>query len=177
MKNEENRYRWYVVYTHSKQEDRVDQNLKAWNIETFTPKMKVCRRNQFTGTASYITQPLFPRYIFAKFDASSMLHNIRFTRGVNSVVSSGGYLTPIEDEILFLIKSRIGVDGFIRMGNDLASGDKVVITDGPFKDLVGIFERETTDMDRVTILLEVISYQGRITLNRDMVRKFNPLHI
>jgi len=36
----ENSLRWYVIYTHPKQEERVDKNLRAWQVETFFPKIK-----------------------------------------------------------------------------------------------------------------------------------------
>ena len=80
---------WYVVHTNPKQEERADSNLRAWGVETLHPKLKTRRFNEFTGAPTVTTRPLFPRYIFAKFNAREQLAKISFTRGVHYVVSFG----------------------------------------------------------------------------------------
>ncbi len=163
--------RWYAIHTKPKQEDRADSNLSAWRIRTFNPKIRE-RRHSFTqGHPTYGTKPLFHRYIFAHFKASELLHKICFTRGVLSVVSFGGNPIPIDDEIIEFFQSRIGPGGFIKIGDDLLPGDKVIISGGHLKDLAGIFEGNLKDRDRVAILLTTISYQGRVMIERERVRK------
>ncbi|MGH9754026.1 MAG: transcription termination/antitermination NusG family protein, partial [Blastocatellia bacterium] len=78
--------RWYAIQTHPKQENRAESNLKAWNVETFFPRIKDCRFNEFTGEPSYFIKPLFPGYLFSRFALNNLLHKVRFTRGVHSVV-------------------------------------------------------------------------------------------
>ena len=85
-KNAEDTSRWYVVHTKSRQEERANSNLQAWGVETLNPKVKTRRYNQFIGTPLHISQPLFPRYIFARFNADKQLSKIWFTRGVQNVV-------------------------------------------------------------------------------------------
>ncbi len=70
--------RWYVVQTGARQEDRAVSNLNAWGVETFLPKMRR-RRTQLTGITTHAVAPMFPGYIFARSDASRMLHKICFT--------------------------------------------------------------------------------------------------
>jgi len=31
---------WYALHTHLHQEDRAEDNLRAWNIELFSPKTR-----------------------------------------------------------------------------------------------------------------------------------------
>src|SRR5256885_1737905 len=81
--------RWYVVHTKPRQEERANNNLRAWGVETLNPKLRTRRYNEFTGAPSTITQPLFPRYIFARFNADKQLAKIWFTRGVHEVVCFG----------------------------------------------------------------------------------------
>jgi len=116
---------WYVVHTHPKQEDRAYSNLRCWNVETLHPKMKSRRVNEFSGALTYITKPLFPGYIFARFDARTQFAKISFTRGVHHVVSFGGQPTPVEDDVIGIIRSRIDDNGFVRIGDQLKPGDKV----------------------------------------------------
>lgn len=163
--------RWYVIYTHPKQEDRAESNLRAWGVETFNIKVREGRFNQYSGARSYVTKPLFSRYIFARFEASKLLHKVYFTRGVNSVVSFDSRPTPVDDDIINLMRSRMGSDGFVQIGEQLSVGDKVMIKSGPMANLVGVFERELKDTDRVSILLTAINYQGRVVIESELIQK------
>jgi transcriptional antiterminator RfaH len=162
---------WYVIHTNPKQEDRALCNLRAWNVETFSPKVCEHRYNKYVGAATYTVKPLFPRYIFARFVARQMLHKVSFTRGVNCVVNFGGGPTPVDDEIIELIQMQTDAGGFTRIGEELRLGDKVVIKDGPLKNFAGIFEREVKHTDRVILLLSTISYQSHVIIERELIRK------
>lgn len=161
---------WYAIHTKPKQENRASENLRAWGLETFAPRLRRARSRRFAAGAVYTVEPLFRSYIFARFGVRKMLHPIRLTRGVHSVVSCGGEPTRIDDEIIRLIRSR-AEDGFVRMGEDLKSGDNVVIRDGPLQGLSGIFEWNLKDSDRVMILLTAISFQGHMVVERERLKK------
>ena len=162
---------WYVVHTNPKQEDRADSNLRCWGVETLHPKLKTRRVNEFTGALTYLTKPMFPRYLFAKFNARKQLAKISFTRGVHHVVSFGGQPTPVEDEIIEIMRARIDENGFVSFGEELKQGDKVVIKAGPLRDFEGVFERELNDSERISVLLTTISYQGRVVVSRDLLER------
>lgn len=164
---------WYAIHTKPKQEERADSNLRAWGVETFFPKVKERRYNPYAREPAKITKALFPRYIFSRFSANKLINKVRFTRGVQSVVSFGGLPIPVEDEIIDIIKSQIREDGFIRIGEEFRSGDKVIVKNGPLKNFIGIFERKIKDTERVSILLESVSYQGRIVIDWDHLEKIS----
>lgn len=164
---------WYAIHTHPKQENRADSNLRAWRVETFYPRIKKRRYNQYSAIPIYVSQPLFPRYIFARFNANILLSKIRYTRGVCSVVSFGECPTPVSDEIINLIQSQTGADGLVKIGEDLNFGDKVVVMGGPLKSLVGIFDGEIKGTGRVSILLSAVRYQGHIQIERGLVKKID----
>lgn len=162
---------WYAIRTRPKQEDRADVNLRAWQVPTFVPKLKGPQRSGYVcGRAS---KPLFTRYIFARFDASRLLHKINYTRGVESVVSFGGSPVPIDDKIINLIKDRVDKDGFIQLCEELKYGDKVTIKFGPLKSLVGMFQKRMKASDRVEILLNAVSYQSHLLIGREMIERVN----
>lgn len=163
--------RWYAIHTHPRQEERTDNNLRLWRVETFSPKLKERRYNKYSHKPIYLVKPLFPRYIFARFSASRMLRNICYTRGVHSVVGFVGGPAPISDAVIELIRSRVGEDGFVRLSEELKTGDPVVIKGGPFESLMGVFERELSDRARVEILLTAVHYQGHIIIEKEHVRK------
>jgi len=114
---------------------------------------------------------LFPSYIFARFKVDGLYHKVRYTRGIRRLVSFGDYPTVISEEIITEIQSRIKEDGFVRIDEVLIRGDEVIIKDGPFKNLAGIFDREVKGADRVRILLQTVSYQAHLVIQKDLLKK------
>ena len=165
-----NKPSWYVIHTNPKQEERCEANLSAWHIETFNPKLRERHYNQFTGRPTDTIKPLFPRYIFARFRVEECIQQIRFTRGVHSVVCFGDGPTPVDDDIINIIKSRIGQDGFVKTGSDFKPGDKLIIGNGSLKGFMGIFEREMKEGSRIMVLLTAVSYQAHIVMEREKVK-------
>jgi transcription antitermination factor NusG len=132
--------------------------------------MKTRRHNEFTGVPTYITQPLFPRYLFAKFKREQ-LSKILFTRGVHDVVCFGDGPACVSEDIIEVIRERIDQNGFVKLNNDLKPGDKVVISAGPLKNLIGVFEREVKGRERIMILLTAIGYQGHLEVDRNLIKR------
>jgi len=163
--------RWYVIKTQPKQETRAECNLKTWGINTFYPKISERCTNPFTGLVSYVVKPLFSRYIFAQFDVNTTYRRVCFTRGVHSVVNFGSGPVSLDDEIIKLVQSRVGEDGLVKLDDELKQGDEVMIDSGPLKHMVGIFQHDVKGTDRVAILLTAISYQGRVIVEKDLVKK------
>jgi transcription antitermination factor NusG len=79
--------------------------------------------------------------------------------------------TPVDDEIIELVRSRIGEDGFVKTQEDLKAGDEVVINEGRFQNLYGVFERQLPDADRVRILLSTVNFQAHVVVNKALVSK------
>ena len=169
-----NNIHWYVIHTLLKQEDRAYSNLRAWGVDTFLPRVREARRNPYTEELTYVVKPLFPRYLFTRVNLDDSLHKIRFTRGVHSVVSFGKRPIQIDDEIIEIIKSRTADDGFVRLDDGIRVGDEVQIIEGPFKGLLGVFERHIKGAERAMILLKTITYQVRVEIQKDFIEKLKP---
>lgn len=160
---------WYAVRTHAQQEVRAEVNLNAWGVETFAPRM--LKRRYSNGQQIKAIEPLFPRYIFARFKVNNLLHKVNLTRGVEYVVSLGGQPTQVEDQVIELIRERVGEDGCVRIDEQFKAGDLVIIKSGPLMGLKGVFERGMKNSDRVMLLLTAINYQNHIVLDRHNVQK------
>jgi transcriptional antiterminator RfaH len=163
--------RWYVIHTHPRQEDRAESNLRVLGIQTVNPKVRERRYNQYTNALTYLNKPLFPRYLFACLKIGDLYHKVRFTRGVHSLVSIDNSPTPIDEEVVAMIRSRVNKDGFVGLDEGLIPGDKVIVKAGPFMNFEGVFEQEMRDDDRVRILLQTVSYQAHLEIEKDMVVK------
>jgi transcription antitermination factor NusG len=112
---------------------------------------------------------LFPGYLFARFDWYRMVSKIRYTRGVGRVLGVTGEPTPVDDSVISLIRSQIGIDGVVRLA--LKPGDHVRIIDGPLRDFVGIFSSVLTPADRVRVLLTAINGRFRVVVNEELLEK------
>ena len=146
---------WYAIHTKPCQEERTVENLMAWEIETMVPWL--AKRRGFGSK-----QPLFPSYVFARFDAAQMLHKISFTRGVSYVVSFGGAPAVIAEDIIDAIRSRMNEQGIVRLVPSVRPGDSVVIQSGPLQNFVGVFENELTGSERIQILLTSVAFSVRV---------------
>lgn len=165
---------WYVVHTHPKQEERTTSNLRALGIETISPRLRVNKYNEFTGKLFHIVRPLFPSYIFSCFIYNELYHKVRYTRGVHSLVSFNNTPALVDDEIIELMRSQMGDDGFVKTLDELKAGDEVVINNGRFQDFYGVFEQGMPDSDRVRILLNTVSFQAHIVVDRALVTRVSP---
>ena len=163
--------RWYVLYTKAQEEDRAEKNLTAWGIETFNPKIKKKQFNQFTGKAIEFSRPLFPRYLFSRFNIEKTLHKIYNTRGVEKVIGFNCMPTPVDDQVIALIQSKVATDGFVCLNDDLRRGDEVRINNGSLKGVNGIFDRRMKDKNRIMILLNTINYQASLIVESDLVQR------
>lgn len=156
---------WYLIHTHPKQEQRVDKNLRCMGIETCIPLIRDC--NGCHARARLCA--LFPRYMFARFIAAVMLHNVRYTRGVHSVVAFGGTCTPVDDDVIAFCRTLVTDDGYLAVPPTI-DRDRVIITGGPLRNLIGLYDRQLSGAQRVTILLTTVNYQARVTVRPYQIR-------
>jgi transcriptional antiterminator RfaH len=162
---------WYAIHTNPRQEMRAESNLQAWGIETYLPKIRESHLNQYNSNRIWLIKPLFLRYLFARFRFNVCGHNIRYTRGVREIVGFGETPVPIDDDIIKLIQSRHDELGYVKLEDEIRPGDEVIVKDGIFKGIHGIFERNISSSDRVMILLKAIQFQAHVVVDIGALRK------
>lgn len=158
---------WYVVNTKPRNEDRATQNLATGGIEVLAPKIRL--RKFKDGAFSHVVEPMFPNYIFVRFDPIGEFHLIKYTRGVKTIVNFNGRIVPLEENVIEFIKTRLhdGIATIEKPG--FRKGDKILIKGGPFKGLNGIFQDELSADERVAILLDGVNYHARMVIDRDLI--------
>jgi transcriptional antiterminator RfaH len=160
---------WYVVRAKTKQENRAELNLRGWGVEAFTPRVREASRRP-RGETTFVSAPLFPGYLFARFDAAHLLTKVRLTRGVHSIVGFGEPATPIQDAAIALIRNRVRDDGLVHL-DEPSAGDVVEVVQGPLRTLVGIFDSALSGGERARILLMSVPYRAHVELPRAFLRK------
>ncbi len=160
---------WYAVYTKPKMEDAVSGKLGQQGIEVFNPKLKLKKylRRQYRD----VIEPLFPCYVFGRFEPETHLWMITYTRGVKKVVGGKAGPWPVAEEVIDFIRCH-EKDGLIIIGQaEICEGDKVTIASGPFAGLAGIFERPMRGSERVVLLLNALGYQTRVIIEKEFLIK------
>ena len=156
---------WFAVYTKASQEELAARNIVRLGIDVFVPKR--LGKKRVWRVFHPELKPLFPRYLFARFRPDVHLRSIGYARGVSYVVRFGDLPLPVEEGIILEIQSRINSEGYVRLDSAaFRKGDRVRVTEGPFRGLTGMFERELNNRDRVMLLLDTIEFQARVLVEK-----------
>ncbi|HAM52932.1 MAG TPA: hypothetical protein DCP92_20375 [Nitrospiraceae bacterium] len=147
---------WFAIYTKPKAEDAVVQLLNNAGITTLNPKIIV--RKYIRKKYIEVIEQFFPCYIFALFDEEKHAHMVRYTRGVKYIVGRERPL-KVSPEIIGVIRDRMSGGIVTPLLEKFDTGERVLIKEGPFKDLYGIFQRHTPGKQRAMILLEALHFR------------------
>jgi transcription elongation factor/antiterminator RfaH len=162
---------WFCLYTKAKQEDIVSfKLLKHPGIEIFNPKLK--RKKTVRGRLTEVVEGLFPCYLFSRFDPYEFYHMIKYTRGVKRIVGNKeGFPYIIDEDLLKNIKERM-VEGYIKIVPPrFEEGETVLIGEGPFKGLSGVFIKDMKASERVLILLNTLHYSAKVQVEKAFLSK------
>ena len=127
--------KWIAVYTKSRHEKVVIQELENKNIEAYCPIFK--ERRQWSDRKRWVEFPLFRSYVFAKIELKNSIYILQ-TTGVHHIIKFQGNISIIPDEIIQNIKSMIDGDFTVEQVEYFVKGDEVIVVDGPLKGMDGI---------------------------------------
>jgi transcriptional antiterminator RfaH len=154
---------WFVINTKPKKEHQVERIFLEAGFDIYNPKIKQDSR----------IAPFFPGYAFLAFEHPEQYRLVRYTRGVKRVIGNDAGPIPIPDEVVHGIRER-EINGLIELekyGMEPSVGDRIEVMEGPLKGLKGIFKREMPQGERVLILMNYVSYQGRLIIERRKLKK------
>lgn len=97
--------RWRVVKTNPRKEEGTATVLSAGSAETYLPKM---RGLSARGPAAGRMQPVFPGYIFARFDAGlGDFAVVRRTPGVAYLLGYEGIPVAVPEDVVLAVRRRL----------------------------------------------------------------------
>src|SRR5215470_7185724 len=102
MQSAEDGTLWYALHVRTRFEKVVARNLRGKGYEEFLPLYR--RTNRWSDRVKEIELPLFPGYVFCRFNAQDRLP-VLTVPGVNAVVGVGKHLLPIEESELNAIRA------------------------------------------------------------------------
>jgi transcriptional antiterminator RfaH len=159
---------WFVVQSKPREEERAQHFLEEKGFLIYLPRMEVVSVRALKSVT--LQKPLFPSYLFCRFDPAESLASVRWTKGVKKLLPESANPAPVTLEVIDSIRSLEQKDGVIRK-QPLKKDDLVRITRGPFKDILGIFDHWASDQGRVRVLLNFISYQASVDLHHSLLEK------
>jgi transcription antitermination factor NusG len=135
MKPASDTYLWFALQTRSRYEHFVAAMLSDKGYEPFLP-VYTCRR-RWSDRVKEFESPLFPGYLFCRFDSRNRLP-ILTTPGVVQVVGVGKKPVPVDDSEITAIQILMGSGLAGRPWAFLHVGQRVRIERGPLTGVVGI---------------------------------------
>ena len=160
---------WYVIQTKPADEHRVDAHLSNQGITVFLPMLETF--HHVNGKMIPKIKPLFPSYLFARLDICAAYYMVKWTRGVNKILGMGSEPTPVSEKVIRTLRQRMGENDVVRLDDGLEEGSVVQFTSGPFKDLMGVFDKKMSDGGRVRILLSLIGVDVPVQVSRHQIKK------
>jgi transcription antitermination factor NusG len=148
-------------------QEEVATRLKNASFSVFNPKL-----NQYSKKRStYITQPLFPLYLFVKLDIEKDFKTITYTRGTLRILGIGRTPHPINENIILEIMNRCKegdvIDAKHNLEDDIKQGDAVQITNGPLEGIEAVVSGIYNDKQRVEILFELM----KVSVDKNSLKK------
>ncbi|MEO8659276.1 MAG: transcription termination/antitermination NusG family protein [Bryobacteraceae bacterium] len=126
---------WFGVRVRSNCEAIVSTGLRSKGLEEFAPLYSSRRR--WSDRIRTVQLPLFPGYVFARFDPS-VRTPVLATPGVVHILSLGGRPEPIDEKEIVSIRSLLSSGISAEPWPFLRVGQRVNLANGPLKGVEGI---------------------------------------
>ena len=160
--------RWYALWTRSRHEQVVREQLEQKQIESFLPT--VTRWSHWKDRKKKIDWPLFPGYCFARFNLRERLPILKCA-GVVNIISFEGEPAPIPeheiDGIRVLIESELAYDPCPM----IREGMMVEVTHGPLKGVVGRLMRKGAHA-RLVLSVDLIGQAVSVEVDASDVKAY-----
>ena len=156
---------WYVLHTKSRHEKVVTDGLLKKSIEVYLPLVTV--RSRRKDRRVMIRVPLFPGYIFVKTDLHPNSHlEVVKTVGAVRLIGNKQGPVPVPDETVNSLQIMVESNHAVTTGNQLKSGDRVIVVYGPFAGVVGTFVRHGSK-GRVIVNIEALGQYAGVEVNEE----------
>ena len=159
---------WFCVQTQPKREHIAASNLRQdAQVEVFLPRIRY-RHSTRRGPA-WVTEALFPGYLFARFCLPSLLRHVQSLRGVRGVVHFGHRWPSIPDTLIAELRSMVGGAEIKILSPDPSPGDIVEVAAGVFQGFQALVARVIPRRQRVSVLLDFLGRQTAVELDTNQV--------
>src|SRR5215813_5411290 len=126
---------WYALCVRTRFEKVVARNLRGKGYEEFLPLYR--RAKRWSDRIKEIDFPLFPGYVFCRFDPLDRLPILTIP-GVNAIVGFGKNFVPVEEAELNAIRGVLKAGTYCEPWPFLQVGQRVRVEYGPLAGTEGL---------------------------------------
>ncbi len=159
---------WYALWTRSRHEKRVREQLQSKSVEVFLPTFS--KWSRWKDRKKQVEWPLFPGYCFARFDAADRLP-VLTCDGVVQIVGIEGVPSPIPahevEGIRQLVNSELAYDPCPMV----KEGELVKLVSGPLKGVAGRLVRKGAHA-RLMLSVDLIGQAVSVEVDAADVRPY-----
>jgi transcriptional antiterminator NusG len=130
---------WYAIWTRSRHEQVVREQLERKGYEAFLPT--ITKWSRWKDRKKRVDWPLFPGYCFARFDPLERLPILKCT-GVVNIVSFDGEIAEIPEFEIEGVRRLVLSDLQFDSCPLIREGTMVEVVSGPLKGVVGRLVRK-----------------------------------
>lgn len=163
--------RWYALRVRSRHELVVFAQLTAKEHEAFLPLFSA--KHRWADRWKTVSLPLFPGYVFCRFNAEKR-SSVISTSGVVDVVRTGSQPAPIETSEIEAIRTAVNSPLFTEPYGGLVKGQGVVVTGGPLVGLTGHLVEIRKNL-RLVLSVELLNRAVLVEIDRDWVTPRHPV--
>lgn len=159
---------WFCLKSKPRQESVAVRNLKAvGNIDIFFPRIRRTRRGHEKNKE--VVEPLFPGYVFIKFNPEDLHGTVKSTRGVLHLVSKNNKAVEVDNKVIDELKA-LGPEGVLSMlDEELKVGAKIKVIRGIFAGSEGEVLKLATPQKRIAVLLTLLGAPQSVEMPMDDV--------
>ena len=158
--------KWIAVYTKSRHEQIVINELSKKDIESFCPMFK--ERRQWSDRKKWVHFPLFRSYVFARIHLKENIFVLQ-TIGVNKIVKFQNEISIIPNQVINDIKNVVDGRYKIQQVDYFIKGDEVSVVSGPLKGVNGIIQDLKGD-SRLIMKVEAIRQAFSIEISFEQLK-------
>jgi transcriptional antiterminator RfaH len=147
--------RWYCLRSQAKHEHIAAAYLRiVKEITVFCPRVRFKRQTR-QGLV-WVTEAMFPGYLFAQFDLATQLRQVEYGHGVRGIVRFSDRYPTIEDEVLDQLRDYVGGNELKELDYAPSQGDNVQIVQGAFAGLEAVVTQILPAKERVKVLMDFL---------------------
>jgi transcriptional antiterminator RfaH len=159
---------WYCVQAKHKHEHIAAAHLrKLRGVVVFCPRVRFKRQTR-TGIA-WVTEALFPGYLFAQFSLGKMYRAVAYAREVRCIVRFASRYPTIDPAILSQLHAHVGEKEIKEMDYEPSRGDNIKVGEGVFAGLEAIVTQVLPARTRVRVLMDFLGRKIETELERSTV--------
>ena len=160
--------KWYAIYTRSRFEKKVYQDLQKRDIESFLPLQKVLK--QWSDRKKWVEEPLFRSYVFVRVSEKEYYEVLK-VNGVQWYVASEGRAIPVREKQIDILKKILSIEMELEVTHDdLEPGTDIEIISGSLKGLTGRLIKYK-GKQKVIINVETINHSIILSIGEEYIKK------